>query len=81
MATTDPYRLRVHDAHHDTPAPDITRGEVTRFLLWLTLLISAVANMVASYAAVGVAVNLACGAVTALAATALVVRRLKGDRR
>ncbi|MDX2602611.1 hypothetical protein PV379_40185 [Streptomyces caniscabiei] len=101
MATTDPYRLSVHDAHpvahrdahhhthpvahrdahHDGPAPAVTRAEVTRVLLWLILVISAVANMVVSYAAVGVAVNLACGAVTGLAATALVVRRLKGGRR
>ncbi|MFD9122540.1 hypothetical protein [Streptomyces bottropensis] len=81
MATTDPYRLSVHDAHHDAPAPAVTRGEVTRVLLWLVLVISAVTNMVASYAAVGVAVNLASGAVTALAATALLVRRLKGGRR
>ncbi|MFF7524250.1 hypothetical protein [Streptomyces pseudovenezuelae] len=85
MASTDPYRLSVHDAdndrHHDALAPDVPRGEVTRVLLWLILVISAVANMVTSYAAVGVAVNLACGAVTALAATALVVRRLKGGHR
>ncbi|MFF0016246.1 hypothetical protein [Streptomyces sp. NPDC005374] len=81
MVTTDPYRLSAHDAHHDAPASAVTRGEVARVLLWLILVISAVANMVASYAAVGVAVNLACGAVTALAATVLVVRRLKGGRR
>ncbi|WP_086796855.1 hypothetical protein [Streptomyces caniscabiei] len=93
MATTDPYRLSVHDAHHvahrdarrdayhEAPAPAVTRGEVTRVLLWLILVISAVANMVVSYAALGVAVNLACGSVTGLAATALVVRRLKGGRR
>ncbi|WP_045561949.1 hypothetical protein [Streptomyces sp. FxanaA7] len=93
MATTDPYRLSVHDAHHvahhgahhpahhDDPAPAVPRAEVTRILLWLILVISAVANMVVSYAAVGVAVNLACGAVTGLAATALVVRRLKAGRR
>lgn len=109
MATTDPYRLSVHDAHpvahhythhvahrdahhhthhvahrdahHDGPAPAVTRAEVARVLLWVSLVISAVANMVVSYAAVGVAVNLACGAVTGLAATALVVRRLKGGRR
>lgn len=85
MANTDPYRLSVHDANHDAnhhaPAPAGTRGEATRVLLWLILVISAVANMVTSYAAVGIAVNLACGAVTALAATALVVRRLKGGQR
>ncbi|MFE2216245.1 hypothetical protein ACFW93_30425 [Streptomyces canus] len=81
MANTDPYRLGVHDAHDDAPAPAVTRGEITRVLLWLILVISAVANMVASYAAAGVVVNLVCGAVTALAATALVVRRLKGGRR
>ncbi|MBE4733396.1 MULTISPECIES: hypothetical protein [Streptomyces] len=89
MATTDPYRLSVHDAHHvahrdahhEDPAPAVPRAEVTRILLWLILVISAVANMVVSYAAVGVAVNLACGAVTGLAATALVVRRLKAGRR
>lgn len=81
MATTDPYRLSVHDAHHDSPAPSVTCGEVTHVLLWLVLVISAVANTVVSWAAVGVAVNLACGAVTGIAATALVVRRLKGVRR
>ncbi|MER6442355.1 hypothetical protein ABT275_39465 [Streptomyces sp. NPDC001185] len=81
MATTDPYRLSVHDTHHDAAAPSVTRGEVTRVLLWLILVTSAAANMVASYAAASVAVNIACGAVTGLAATALVVRRLKGGRR
>lgn len=81
MATIDPHRLSVHDSHHDAPTPSVTRGEVTRVLLWLVLVISAVANMVASYSAVGVAVNLACGAVTGLAAIALVVRRLKGGSR
>ncbi|MFD7428927.1 hypothetical protein ACFV6Z_18030 [Streptomyces sp. NPDC059818] len=81
MATTDPYRLNLHDAHYDTPAPAVTRGEVTRVLLWLVLVISAVANMVASWAGAGVAVNLVCGAVTGLAVTALVVRRLKDGRR
>jgi hypothetical protein len=81
MATTPRYRPSVYDAHDEAPAPAVTRGEVTRVLLWLVVVTSAVANMVTSYAAVGVAVNLACGAVTGLAATALVVRRLKGDRR
>ncbi|MFD5538628.1 hypothetical protein ACFWIJ_12475 [Streptomyces sp. NPDC127079] len=77
MATIDPHRPSVDDA----PAPSVARGDVTGVLLWLVLVISAVANMVASYAAAGVAVNLACGSVTGLAAVALVLRRLKGGRR
>ncbi|MEU5314344.1 hypothetical protein [Streptomyces sp. NPDC021562] len=77
MATIDPHRPSAHDA----PAPPVTRGEVTRVFLWLVLVISAAANMVASYAAAGVAVNLACGTVTGLAAIVLVLRRLKGGRR
>ncbi|MFC4506870.1 MULTISPECIES: hypothetical protein [Streptomyces] len=66
-----------------TTATDPTRlttGDLTRGLLWLLLVISAVANMVASFAGAGVGIHLACGAVTALTATVIVVRRLRGRR-
>ncbi|MHC3470105.1 hypothetical protein ACYF6T_15470 [Streptomyces sp. 7R007] len=58
----------------------VSRADLVRVLLWLLLVVSAVANMAASYAGSGLGVHLACGAVTALSAAVLVVRRLRGRR-
>jgi hypothetical protein len=61
--------------------PDrLTRGEVTRTLLWAVLVMSAVANMAASYGGADTWVHLVCGLVTALCAGTLVVRNLRGRR-
>lgn len=75
---TDPYRLTT------TPAKDaptgVSRGDVVRTLLWAVVVISAVANTVASYRGSGTALHLAFGIVTVLAAGTLVVRSLRGRR-
>ncbi|MFJ4620835.1 hypothetical protein [Streptomyces sp. NPDC088812] len=78
MPHTDPYRL------NDAPAGDaqdgVSRSAVTRTLLWAVVVLGAVVNTVVSYRDTPVAANLACGAVTLAAATALVVRALRGRR-
>jgi hypothetical protein len=51
-----------------------------RTALWLVLVISTVGNMAASYSAASTQVHLVCGAVTALCATVLVTRHLRGRR-
>lgn len=90
MAHTDPYRLTATP----TPVPTgtgtatataedpsgVTRGDIVRTLLWTVVVISAVANTVASYGGVSTLVHLSCGTVTLLAATTLVVRSLRGRR-
>ncbi|QXE35646.1 hypothetical protein KQY30_16650 [Streptomyces sp. GMY02] len=84
MAHTDPYRLTTAP----TPTPTataggtsgVTRGDVVRTLLWTVVVISAVANTVASYGGVSTWVHLSCGTVTLLAASTLVVRSLRGRR-
>ena len=63
-----------------TAPPGVSRADLVRFLLWLLLVLSVVANTVASSAGAGLGTHLACGAVTALTAAVLVVRRLKGRR-
>ncbi|TXL92774.1 hypothetical protein OIE71_08865 [Streptomyces sp. NBC_01725] len=81
MTYTDPYRPPTGPDGRPDASPDgITRAGVTRTLLWLVLVISAVGNMVASYSGSGTPVHLVCGAVTALCVTALVVQRLRGRR-
>ncbi|NGO13645.1 hypothetical protein G5C60_40145 [Streptomyces sp. HC44] len=62
------------------PLRVVTGSGVVRTLLWVLLVISAIGNMVASYAAAGTAVHLAFGAVTAVCLTALVAQRLRGRR-
>ncbi|MFC8076810.1 hypothetical protein ACFUN8_14905 [Streptomyces sp. NPDC057307] len=81
MTYTDPYRPTGAAGSPDAlPPTDVTRAGVARTLLWLVLVISAVGNMVASYSGSGTPVHLACGVVTALCVTALVVQRLRGRR-
>ncbi|MFI6933779.1 hypothetical protein [Streptomyces sp. NPDC050287] len=65
-----------------TPAaPDrLTRGEVARTLLWSVVVISAVANMAASYSGADTWVHLVCGMVTVLCGGTLAVRALRGRR-
>ncbi|MDQ0775337.1 hypothetical protein QF026_003803 [Streptomyces aurantiacus] len=77
--TTDPYRFDGADGTEPV-RPGVTPNSVVRTVLWLVLVISTVGNMVASYGAASLQVHLVCGAVTALAATALVVRHLRGRR-
>lgn len=77
MTTTDTYRL--------TETPDdgrssVSRSDVVRALLWTVLVISVVANTVASYGDAGLWVHLACGGVTALCAGTLLARKLRGRR-
>ncbi|MCX5054037.1 MULTISPECIES: hypothetical protein [unclassified Streptomyces] len=78
MQNTDPYRLTSADSKPTTPA--LTRGDVLRTLLWSVVVMSAVANMAASYGEAATWVHLVCGAVTVLCAGTLVVRNLRGRR-
>ncbi|MFI1360741.1 hypothetical protein ACH4TV_45310 [Streptomyces sp. NPDC020898] len=84
MATTDPYRLTTPDTPADGPheasSPGVTGGEVVRTLLWIVVVVSAVANSAATYAEADTWVHLACGVVTLLAASTLAVRHLRGRR-
>ncbi|WP_329274583.1 hypothetical protein [Streptomyces sp. NBC_01451] len=88
MATADPYRLTTTPDTPDTPAdgthaaaaPAVTGGEVVRTLLWIVVVVSAVANSAATYADADTWVHLACGVVTLLSAGTLVVRHLRGRR-
>ncbi|MFE5816198.1 hypothetical protein [Streptomyces sp. NPDC056479] len=81
MPNTDPYRLTSADTTPGTSStPALTRGDVARSLLWMLVVISAVANMAASLGGAHTWVNLACGAVTVLCGGTLVVRNLRGRR-
>ncbi|WP_399886781.1 hypothetical protein ACGH7X_20125 [Streptomyces sp. BBFR51] len=86
MTHQDPYRLGTprtdpDPGDGDGDGPDaVSRGDVLRTLLWAVVVLSVVANMVASFAGASVLVHLACGVVTALAAGTLVLRGLRGRR-
>jgi hypothetical protein len=86
MTTTDPYRFdgggaeNPHTAGPDAGRDGVTKDGVVRTALWLVLVISTVGNMAASLAAAPTGIHLVCGAVTALCATVLVVRHLRGRR-
>ena len=73
-----------HPASRPHPAAEpltvVTGSGIARVLLWALLVISAIGNMVATYAALGTPAHLACGSVTALCLIALVVQRLRGRR-
>ncbi|MEU2420220.1 hypothetical protein ABZ619_04025 [Streptomyces sp. NPDC007851] len=76
MVGTDFYRL-------STPPPagePGARTDLVRVLLWSLLVLSAGANLVASYTGGLPWLNVACGAVTLLSAGFLVARRLRGRR-
>ena len=77
MPNTDPYRLTSADT---TPSATMTRGDVARALLWTLVVLSAVANMAASFGEANTWVHLACGAVTVLCGGTLVVRNLRGRK-
>ncbi|WP_328770184.1 hypothetical protein [Streptomyces sp. NBC_00286] len=62
------------------PLTVVTGSGIARVLLWVLLVISAIGNMVVTYAALGTPAHLACGSVTALCLIALVVQRLRGRR-
>ncbi|MGI5196371.1 hypothetical protein ACQEVY_22440 [Streptomyces sp. CA-288835] len=62
------------------PLTVVTGSGIARVLLWVLLVISAIGNMVATYAALGTPAHLAFGTVTALTLIALVVQRLRGRR-
>ncbi|NHI11992.1 hypothetical protein STPH2_7362 [Streptomyces sp. KO7888] len=49
-------------------------------MLWVVLVVSVGGNTVASYAGAGTWVHLVAGVVTAVCATVLAVRRLRGGR-
>lgn len=74
MTNTDPYPL--HQRRDTAP----TRADIARSLLWVLVVLSAVANMAASFSGAHTWVNLSCGAVTVLAGGTLVVRSLRGRR-
>ncbi|MDH6703087.1 hypothetical protein ACIQKE_30540 [Streptomyces griseoviridis] len=80
MANTVPH----DDSHRRTGTAERPgRADLAAFLLWSLLVISGLANAVASATGAGTWTHLACGAVTALSATALAVRalRARGGRR
>ncbi|MFJ7078803.1 hypothetical protein [Streptomyces sp. NPDC098781] len=76
----DPYRLSAADGSHGASSPAVTGWDIARTLLWATVVISAVANMAASYGSADTWIHLVCGMVTVLAAGTLVVRGLRGRR-
>jgi membrane protein YdbS with pleckstrin-like domain len=78
VPNTDPYRLTSADTTPSTTT--VSRGEVARALLWILVVISAVANMAASYGDANTWIHLACGVVTVLCGGTLVVRNLRGRR-
>jgi hypothetical protein len=80
MTTMAPYRLTGGTETPDRTRAGVQRADIVRTALWLVLVISTVGNMVASYGAASTQVHLACGAVTALCVTALVIRHLRGRR-
>ncbi|WP_247195892.1 hypothetical protein [Streptomyces sp. GESEQ-35] len=73
------------ESTHQTP-PGPPSGRTTplstqalaRTTLWVVLVISVAGNMAASYTGAATHIHLACGAVTALCVTALVIQRLRG---
>lgn len=85
MTHQDPYRLTAPpagtpaSAAHEGPGA-VSRGDVLRTLLWALVVVSAVANMTASFGGAPTWVHLASGAVTVLAAGTLAVRALRGRR-
>ncbi|WP_030383389.1 MULTISPECIES: hypothetical protein [unclassified Streptomyces] len=81
MSHPDPYRFTGPADDHGQPARSgVSRSDVLRALLWTVLVISVLANSVASYGDASTAVHLAFGVVTAACATVLVVQRLRGRR-
>ncbi|WP_331748663.1 hypothetical protein [Streptomyces chartreusis] len=81
MPIADPYRLTSADTTPGTSStPTPTRGGAARALLWILVVISAVANMAASFGDSNTWVSLACGAVTVFCGGTLVVRSLRGRR-
>ncbi|MEU0074923.1 hypothetical protein ABZ027_36130 [Streptomyces sp. NPDC006332] len=66
----------------NTPAESgpLTRGDIARTLLWIVVVLSAVANMAASFGGANTWVHLAFGALTVLCGGVLVVRGLRGRR-
>lgn len=84
MATTDPFRLGAPaDGPHGTygaSEPALPRGEVVRTLLWILVVVSAVANTVATYAEAATWVHLTCGVVSLFGVVTLAVCHLRGRR-
>jgi len=85
MTTTDPYSLddgtrSTGPGSTDPAGPGVTRDGAVRTALWLVLVVSTVGNMAASFGSASTQIHLVCGAVTALCATVLVTRHLRGRR-
>jgi hypothetical protein len=80
MSHPDPYRFTGPADDHAPTRSGVSGSDVLRALLWTVLVISALANTVASYGDASTAVHLAFGVVTAACATALVLQRLRGRR-
>ncbi len=78
MTHTDPSHLAPASGRRTAPAGG--DGGVAHTLLWSVLVVSVPGNTVASYTGAGIGVHLAAGAVTALCATLLLVRRVRGGR-
>ena len=80
MTNSDTHPLTAVDSSSGAPSPGISRGQVVRTLLWTVLVISVVANAVASFADAGTSVHLACGVVTAISGGILVVSAVRRRR-
>lgn len=80
MANTGPYDDGQRLNAPAGPPGGVSRADLARVLLWALLVISGVANMLASLAGAGTAVHLACGVVTALSAAGLAARALRARR-
>lgn len=86
MTVTDPYQLTTTtstegtNGTHGTSEPVLPRGEVVRALLWILVVVGAVANSAATYAEAATWVHLACGVVTLFGVVTLAVRHLRGRR-
>ncbi|GGO42961.1 hypothetical protein GCM10012287_04980 [Streptomyces daqingensis] len=80
MTNTGPRPVTVPDDAQTAAAPSVSRGQVLRSLLWTLLVISAVANTLASFAGADTGVHLVCGAVTAVTGGLLIARRLRQSR-
>ncbi|MFC9464171.1 hypothetical protein [Streptomyces coelicoflavus] len=79
MTYPDPAQLPPVSVRGGTPQGGADGG-VARTVLWVVLVVSVVGNTVASYAGAGTWVHLVAGVVTAVCATVLAVRRLRGGR-
>ncbi|MFC6022018.1 hypothetical protein ACFP2T_38375 [Plantactinospora solaniradicis] len=79
---SDPYRIsELPDGASTTAAPASARSRAFRPLLWLLLVISTAANVVASAAGINMFIGAGFGLVAVACATALIVHHYRHRRR